>query len=758
MSSLYKKVVITSLLVSSLSANDNALLNESLENLLNTDIQSKAQVGTRGKAKDSLHSNAPVDVITLKQIQNSGVTTLTDLLSYYVADFTSHRTSLADGVDHIVQYTLRGMQADQILVLLNSKRYHPSSLVSTSQGTSFVDLNSIPLEAINRVEILRDGAAAQYGSDAITGVINIILKSKDESTLTLHGGMRKEGDGEETQADSFVNIPLEYDGFINFTISANHKNSTNRAGKDSRVTPSRVTMHFGLPDSKALQMAMNSEVVSKNNTIFYSNIITNYKESEASTFFRTPDASRAIYPEGFLPMLKDTILDYSLAFGAEGNFIDGTHWDMSNVYGYNSSDFSLRNSMNYDLNASSPTSFDNGKLATKQNTTNIDVKKTVDKLIVSGGLEYRYEDYSIKSGDEASYYGTGSQGFPGYQPSNEVDQSRESYAAYIDTIFNISENFSTDLALRYENFSDFGDTTNYKAATKYQLTPKLLLRATTSTGFRAPSMSQNSYSYTSSSLSSGVLRKKGIFQPNHPVSKSLGAKKLQAEKSTHYSLGFVYEPNKNSYLMVDSFLVHVKERILLSQKLSASTPEQIAIFNQYNVSGVQYFTNIGDITTSGIDIKYNSLYTFKNDSSLDTTLWFNYSKNKVDNKNALSTSKIVTIEEGMPKESVKLLNVYKISDTTVGVNINYYGTYKNTIGSSKVFSFDSLVTTDLNINYNYKKNIDFSIGGFNIFDVHPSKWDRSNQFFGSDGIMPYSYRSPVNYSGAYYYLAIKYRF
>jgi iron complex outermembrane recepter protein len=749
-------LAISSIAISSLIADDELLLDKSLESLLNTNIQTKSQVGTRDTSKDYLQSSSPVDVITLGQIQISGVTKLTDLLNYYISGFTVTRTSLADGIDHIVQYTLRGMKADQILVLVNGKRYHPSSLVSTSQGTSFVDLNSIPLIAINRVEVLRDGAAAQYGSDAIAGVINVILKTNDENSLSIHSGLRKEGDGEQTQFDGYLNIPLNYDGFINLSISANNQNSTNRAGLDRRLSTPAVTMHYGIPDSQNIGAVFNSEIVSTSNNIFYSNLIFNYHESEASTFYRTPDSSRPIYPNGFLPMLKDTILDYSLTLGAKGKLKDGTSWDVSNVYGYNSSDFSLSNSMNYDLDASSPTSFSNGKLATKQNIINIDLKKPIENFVLSGGLEYRFENYAINSGDSASYFATGSQGFPGYQPSNEISENRNSYAMYLDTLYNPIDDFSLNLALRYEKYSDFGDTTNYKLSTKYKLTPKVLLRATTSSGFRAPSMSQNNYSYTSSSLTDDTLSNKGIFQPEHPASESLGARKLNAEESEHYSMGVVFKPNKNSSLMIDPFLVKVNDRILLGEKLRATTAEQQAIFDQYNISSIQYFTNIANLKTHGIDIKYNNLYTFRNNHQLDTTLWFNYSEITVENKSDLSDSTTNDLEKIRPKKYVKLLNVYKMPNTTIGFNINYFDYFYQTKGNDTT-KFDYMVTADLNIDYKLAKNLNISMGGFNIFNTIPNKWDRSNKYFGDDGIMPYSQQTPVDYSGAYYYLSLKYR-
>lgn len=742
---------LSTLVATPLLANDSNLMDKSLEGLLGTNIQTKAQVGSRDISKNYLESSSPVDVITLENIRQSGVTNLTSLLNYFISSFTVSRSSISDGMDHIVQYSLRGMRADQILVLVNGKRFHSSSLVSTSEGTSFVDLNAIPLVAVNRVEVLRDGAAAQYGSDAIAGVINIILKTKDVNSLSIHSGKRQKGDGDLTQVDAFYQMPLDYDGFVNLSMSAKAQSSTNRAGLDRRISSPRVTTHYGIPESDSFGVVLNSEVVSPDNDVFYSTLLVNYNESEASTFFRIPDEERPLYPEGFLPMLKDSILDYSLTFGMKGQLAGGISWDLSNIYGVNRSEFSLSNSMNYDLAEDSPTQFFNGKLITKQNVTNLDLKKSVNDFVLSAGLEYRFENYQVKSGDSASYYATGSQGFPGYGPNNEVDADRRSQSLYIDTLYSPSEKFTANLALRYENYSDFGETTNYKFSTKYQLTPQTMLRATTSTGFRAPSMSQQNYSYTSSSLNGDTLTMKGIFQPQHPASRVLGATDLKAEKSQHYSVGLVYQPNNHSAFMVDPFLVTVNDRILLSDRTGAVTDQQQAIFDQYQISGVQYFSNVADLKTHGVDIKYNQLHRFKNSHSLETTLWYHFSQVSVKNSAELSALLNEDLEKSRPQEYLKLLNIYQAKNLAVAFNINHFGHFYRTKGADTT-KFTRLTTADLDIAYRYNKHIQWHLGGFNIFNTIPNKWDRSNKYFGYDGIMPYSQRSPVDYSGAYYYL------
>ena len=756
----YKLVGFATLLISNLLYANNM----SLEDILNTKTELKSQIGSRDNAKNFLDSNSPVDVITAQQIKNSSQTKLTDVLKYFVAGFNTTESSITDGSDHIRSFTLRGMSSDQILVLINGKRLHTSAQFHEnahiiSSGTTHVDLNTIPLIAIQRIEILRDGAAAQYGSDAISGIINIILKGQNSNNeISVYTEKRKAGDGEKYQVDGFVSIPLKYDGFTNIGISLNEQVQTQRAGADRRINPSQVHTHVGIPDSKNLSVALNSEIIQENDILFYTNALFNYKHSKASTFYRTPSASRAIYPEGFLPIINIKNLDYSITTGLSGIFKDSTTWDISNVYGYNKFNYNSYDTMNFTLGSSSPTSFDLGSLIFIQNTTNLDLKKKINNLTLAGGLEYRYENYQIKSGDEKSYSGTGSQGYTGYMSQNKVDASRENYALYLDTTYKYNEKLNTQLAGRFEDYSDFGSTKDLKLALGYKMIPNLLLRTTASTGFRAPSLAQSNFSHVSSVLTNGTLQQKGIFTPNHAVSQSLGAKSLKPESSKHFTAGTVYQFSNNSSLMIDYFHTRVDDKIIISEKKSAQTAEQIDVFTQYGVASAAYLTNGINTKTQGIDIKYNQQYTFTNSSSLESTLWFNYNKNKVVSLNeTFSDAKITAIERVQPRTSIKFLNNYKIDEFNYGLNISRFSAIHQMLGGVD-YKFDAVITVDLNINYKVNKNFDISFGGNNIFDEMPDKWDRSNPYVGYDGIIPYTGNSPIGYSGAYYYLKATMKF
>jgi iron complex outermembrane receptor protein len=733
---------------------------DSLEDIMNMESELKADIGSRSGSRSFLDSNSPIDIITSKQIEKSGLTSLTDVLRYFIAGFNAPETSVADGSDHIRAFTLRGMSPDQILVLVNGKRLHTSALLHVNgtigRGSSGVDLDTIALSAIEKVEILRDGAAAQYGSDAISGVINIILKGMGQkNSISVHSGKRKSGDGTQLSVDTFISKPLKYDGFINLTLQAKNQEQTNHAGKGKT--------HVGIPDSKNFLALLNIEMPQENNTNIYANALFNYRDSEASAFFRPfnhDGNTTLIYPNGFLPIINAKIVDYSITTGVKGEFLDGYFWDLSNVYGYNNIDYFVSDSMNYSLGATSPTSFSNGSLSFLQNTTNLDLRKSTDMFELAGGLELRYENYEIKAGDLASYADGGSQGFSGYAPENEVKDSRNSYAAYFDTTYNISNALSVQGAMRYENFSDFGATSNVKLAVAYKATEDILLRTALSTGFRAPSLSQSFYSHTSTF--GGNIE--GTFRPDHEVSKSLGAENLKAEKSKHFTIGTVYQPTNNTFLMVDYFFISVDDRIMLSNDLNATTPAQVAIFAANNVSKARFFTNAVNTETKGIDIKFNHIHTFQNSSVIDFSIWYNYSQNRVVGFNDTSTTRansfeqIDRIENGQPKDSVRILSSYSIKDLTSTLNISRYGSYSQVINNVS-YKFNPAWTADLDISYKIKNGFNVALGANNILDTIPNKWNGlSGDFYGYDGIKPYSRYSPFGYSGAYYYVRATWNF
>ena len=771
-------ILCSSLLLTNLLVASETLYDESLEDILKTDSELKVDIGSREGARNFLDSRMPVDVVTYKQIENSGSTTLTEALRYFVPGFNAASTSVADGSDHVQSYTLRGMRSDQILVLINGKRVHTSALLRVNRtvgyGSSHVDLDTIALASIERVEILRDGAAAQYGSDAISGVINIILKGAGhKSSVSVHAGQRQEGDGTKLYAETFIAIPLKNDGFVNVTMSAISQEETQRAGADRRVDLPEVQTHAGIPESKNYHAVLNAEVLEIDDVILYSNVIFNYRDSEASAFFRPynedngiyPQSAKERYPNGFLPMINAKILDYAMSIGVKGEF-SGIEWDLSNVYGVNDFNFNVFDSMNYDLGLASPSSFDNGSLISTQNTTNLDLRKRLDQFDLAGGLEYRYERYEIEAGDNASYTDSGySQGFAGYRTENEVDSDRNSYAVYLNGTYHFTKDLSLEAAGRYEDYSDFGSTTNFKLALGYKVAPKLFLRSSGSTGFRAPSLAQSNYSHTSSFGSANAdISTQGIFRVNHEVAKSLGAQDLEAETSKHFTLGGVYQPSKEISFMVDYFYTDVKDKIMLSSSMSASTPEQQAVFDAYGVSAANFFTNAVDTKTEGIDLKFNYHLLLTNDGILDLGIWYSYNNNKITAFNdgtiteENSYKEIDRIKNGQPKDSVRILTNYKVDAWNVMMNLSRYGSYQQVI-LNQAYTFESAWTTDLDISYQVNDSIKIAIGGTNIFDIIPNKWDDlSGIGYGYDGILPYSNYSPFGYSGAYYYLKATIKF
>ncbi len=744
---------------------EDTLDDESLEDLLATDIEMKTDIGSRSGEKNILNANAPVDVITAKQIAQSGLSSLTHVLRYYIAGFNAPETSVADGSDHVRAFTLRGMAADQVLVLINGKRVHSSALLHVNgvigRGSSNVDLDTIALGAIERIEILRDGAAAQYGSDAIAGVINIVLKGMGQkNALTLNSGMRSKGDGTLMQAEGTVVIPLRYDGFINTTLSADRQQQTWRGGLDQRLTTPRVDTHVGIPAATNYKAVVHAEIPLRNGIMPYVTALSNRRDSRASAFFRPPSASNSmLYTAGFLPEIAAKITDYTVTAGIKGEWGDGLLWDLSQTYGNNRFDFSVNNSMNYTLAAASPTSFNNGGLQFIQQTTNLDIEQDFSAWNFAAGGEFRSENYQISAGEVASYTGSATQGFAGFRPENAVHNGRSAYALYADGSYHPFDVLSIEAAIRSERYSDFGSTTNIKLSAMYQPIPTLMIRTGVSTGFRAPSLSQLFYSQTSSFVDTvtGALTTQGTFRPNDPVAIALGAKPLKAENSRHFTIGTVFQPSKHFSLMVDYFYTLVDDRIMLSADLAGNTAAQAAILAANSVSKARFFVNGIATTTQGIDIRINSDYLLPQQRTLSWGFWFNYNRNRVSQFKRLhrlhpaSFDQIDRLENGQPKSSVKFLSGYQQKNWDLALNLNYFGSYRQVIGNTP-YAFDPNWTTDLNISYQLSPDFSIAVGGNNIFDITPNKWKGlSGNFYGNNGIKPYSRYSPFGYSGAYYY-------
>lgn len=764
MKNISLSLFVFSLTFTALSAED--LSQSSLEDLMGMESEAKAEVGSRSGSRDFLNSIVPIDVITQRQIKNSGQKKLTQILSYYIPGFNSPTPSIKDGSDHVPASTLRGLNPDQVLVLINGKRLHSSALLHVNdtigRGTSGVNLNTIAVASIDHIEILRDGAAAQYGSDAIAGVINIILKNGEyANAVSSKVGANLDGGGESVQADLFTSIPLEYDGYVNITADVQTQNKTDRAGIDSRdqytagVAGTTKTTPLGQPEATNYLLVVNSKAYYENDITFYTAILTNYQDSKNNAYFRTPkDANSSLYPNGFLPIIQTKMLDYSLTGGVTQTLNDGSSWDLSQTLGSNDFHYYVNNSMNYSMGTASPTSFDAGSLSNLQSVTNLDYKTQINALKIALGLEYKYGNYKIVAGDRASNVvdtnNTGSQGFPGFSPQNEVDASRNNYSVYLDLNYNFTEKLLFDGAMRFEDYSDFGSTTNYKLAFSYQLQPSLMLRASGSTGFKAPTLSQSHFTATATTTRAGVLKLTNTLSPSDPLAISLGAKALKPELSDHFTTGFVYKPAENLSFSSDYFYTKIKDRIMLSTDILNT--------NQL----YRYLTNAVNTKTQGVDVRVNYVYALENGANLSFNGAFSYAQTKVLSFNdtasglASSVEEKNRIENAQPKDNLKLLFNYDLHPLNVALNVNRYGAFKD-VYNNQVYDFKAQWSSDLDISYAVSKKLTCAIGGTNIFNSYPSKW--SDVGSGTTGsIVPYSSYSPLGYSGAYYYIRAIYEF
>jgi iron complex outermembrane receptor protein len=596
-------------------------------------------VGTRSTGRLKTETPVPVDVIKINQ---AGMPTarmdLTSILNMAAPSFNYNKQSGADGADHIDLGTLRGLGPDQTLVLINGKRRHQTAFVglfgSRGRGNSGADLNAFPQIAVDRIEILRDGASAQYGSDAMAGVMNIVLK-KDINHWTVNTGWSGYKDtkfnarstkstgqyyyGPSIDGNTY-NIGLNggfglgtSGGFINLSFDYLTQGKTYRQVKNNSLTSSdglpensgRRAFGDGSVNTMGGMYNMEIPITSDKNVVFYSFGGYNQKKSDAFAYTRNWNARPDRFPVSstgkllfdadimktsvkgdtfYNPHIQTTITDYSVAAGIKGKLPNGWNWDLSNTNGKN--DFHYYGDKTYNasiIGKISPTHFDDGSFNFAQNTINLDFSKSIvtsnnNNLNLGIGAEYRQEQYAIKKGEEASYIAyanpfdqaPGSQGFPGFSPADEVKSKRHNTAFYIDAELNASKKLLVDFASRFESYSDFGSILTYKFATRYKASKKLTLRGSVSSGFRAPSLQQMNFSNTITSFNGGQLVQSRIARNNDAITKAAGIPGLKEETSTSGSMGFSWKVCKGINLSVDGYGVGVKNRIVLSGLFNAS--------------------------------------------------------------------------------------------------------------------------------------------------------------------------------------------
>ena len=597
---------------------------------VDTSLDEVVVTGTRVASRTRLDSLAPVDVLSSESLESGSTTELAEALATVAPSLDFPRPSITDGTDHIRPATLRGLAPDQTLVLVNSKRRHTSALVnvngSIGRGSAAVDLNAIPLAAIETVEVLRDGASAQYGSDAIAGVINLRLRAArdgGDASLTYgeydtdvqtERGQRDASDGATMTATGWVGLPIGPEGFLTLTGEYRDRDPTSRGDFDNRVPGSPVTSRYGDAEVRDLTAYINAGLPVENDWGLYMWAGYQNREGSSAAFPRIFNDARnvpAIYPDGFLPLIATDIDDWAAAWGARGP-LAGWDADVSLVYGLNEVHYGVEDSLNTSYGADSQTSFDAGAMKYDQLVFNaglvrgFEVGNMPEPLNVAVGVEARRESYQIEDGEPASYdrgpvdgAPAGSQGFPGFQPANVLDRDRTAYSAYLDVEARITRQFLASFAVRGEDYSDFGSAVTGKLAGRFDFTDSFALRANVSSGFRAPSLQQEFFTSTATNFINGVPFEVGTFPATSQVAATLGAQPLDAEKSRNYSLGAVFRLG-GFEATVDAYRIDIRDRIVLSENLN--TPQVAALIAPFGANVARFFINGVETRTDGIDV------------------------------------------------------------------------------------------------------------------------------------------------------------
>ncbi|WP_375240731.1 TonB-dependent receptor domain-containing protein [Polaribacter sp.] len=766
------------------------------------DLDEVQVVGSRNKNRVASDTPVAIDFIDIeKTATKSSQVEVNQFLQYAIPSFNATKQSGADGADHIDPATIRGLGPDQTLVLINGKRRHQASLINLygtrGRGNSGTDLNAIPISAIKRIELLRDGASAQYGSDAIAGVLNIVLKDNDnsldvKSTFGFYNAdpnrfFPKRTDGFTTKLGLNYGTKISKNGFFNFSAEAISLENTTRPATEAREK-------YGQAEVKGVSFFLNSEIPIYKSTKLYFNGGVNYKNTEAFAFTRKPQSERnvlEIYPTGFNPLITSKIIDNSFSVGLLTTYKDWSV-DLNNTFGRNNFHYFIKNTLNATLVENSPTEFDAGGHQLIQNTTSVDFSKYFNEKTygfnVALGLEHRLDKYKIFSGEEASYaaydvndnlvnsdtsledYKTfngkirpvGSQGFPGYSPENELDKSRSNFSFYLDTEVDFSKKFMIGSAVRYEYYSDFGSTLNFKFASRYKISDKFNLRGSYSTGFRAPSLAQIYYNLTFTNFIGSKPSESFLVPNNSPIARRFNIEKLKEEKAKNFSLGFATKFNKSFNATFDAYYVAVKDRIILSGNFDAS---DLGL----GIENVQFFANGVSTKTTGIDVVLNWYKNFENSKlSLDFSGNINHmiitdiNNKELDEETFFGKREQQYLLASAPNNKFSLGVNYQYKKLKTALNFTRFSSvilidwqisqdlanFNNSEAERLDASIDIYqpkLTTDLHFSYQFNKLINLQIGANNLFNIYPTKQE---SFTDSGGLWD---ATQMGTNGSFYY-------
>lgn len=796
------------------------------------ELQEVVVTGSRRAVSTALQSHAPVDVVTSAQLQATGATSVAKALTQ-LSPSASLPTTPAGGFAASTppSIALRGLAGDQTLVLINGKRRHNSSYFTRQayaggRGAAVVDLSLIPISAVKRIEILRDGAAAQYGSDAVAGVVNIILKDADEGGGVEYsfGGYEK-GDGEQHQLSGWKGIALPHDGFATLAFDLGQRESANNTNPDNRQiynpnVPNPYADYqyneensplrhwkFGAPKLKdQFNLLANAELPLNDQTKLYGFATYGQRTTIGENFAELPSNTSLLnrseyylkrYPDGRIPTTQVDVEDYALTLGVKhGDKNEKGEFDLFANYGSNKNSSVNINGINPSYGPDSPSTYFIGDNIAKQINVGIDYSKNFDvsflhsPLSFATGLSYRWDEYEQVAGDpiawtRGSYYnpsqtpGVGIPGiFAGITGEDQHSVDRNVYGFYVDLEADVTEKLNLGTAFRVEDYSDFGETVNGKLSGRYDLNPKVSVRGSASTGYRAPSTVQLGYSAFSVQTQQFPDGWRDVQQrtllPGSEAAQRLGGKDLDPEETTNYSLGFVFKPWEKTSLTLDLYQIDIDNRILLSDNITGSAVTNALAGTQYsNIGNVAFFNNLLDTRTRGLEVTAKHQLNF-NDYG-DVLLSLGYSQNKTRitasrdattiTGDTISSNTIATrntrslLEEATPKNKLTLGASWNISDWTVSTALRRYDefTTRHATDPKQDQTFSEQWIADLDIGFDahqWVSGLKFNIGANNLFNSFP---DRSNST-GVGGVTKYSFNSPEGANGAYYYAQIGYDF
>ncbi|WP_340676748.1 TonB-dependent receptor [Paraglaciecola sp.] len=848
-----------------------------------SNVEKIAIVGSRAAPRSIADSPVPIDIIGADELSKSGNTDMLEILKGTVPSLNVHSNPISDAASLVRPANLRGLPADSTLILLNGKRRHRSSVIAflgggINDGAQGPDISVIPSIALKQVEVLRDGAAAQYGSDAIAGVMNFVLKNDaDGGSLTARHGEYYEGDGTTTEISGNVGMPLTKDGFANLSFQYKNADATSRSVQrpdaaafgEAGLNVADPAQIWGTPEIKDdISIFGNIGLDLGNDKEFY--MFGNYAERDVrgGFYYRNPNTRGGIYggtirdvngvatrqpadidgdpdtttpeedawnaatptilvgsldgydqqlncpiveigdngipnpaaldsltaancfafnqilPEGFTPNFGGNITDTALTIGTKGEFkggiADGVFYDLSGTVGRSESTFAIYNTINASMGSDSPRDFQPGRYIQLEKNFNFDLVKSVDVgmydyLNVAGGLEWHEESFEVVVGDEASFiagpltsqgFGIGSNGFPGFKPSDGGISTRRNYAAYVDLEAPITEAFLLGAALRFEDYDTFGSTTNYKFTAQWHVTEELSLRSSISSGFRAPTVGQANVSNVQTNLDGGVLVDSALLPPTNPISVQLGGSELQPEESNSYTFGGIYTYD-DFFLTVDYYHIEVEDRISQSDKINLSQTDKDALKaagvpNVDSLQQVSFFTNDFDTTTQGVDVVASySADLFAGSSKF--SLAYNWNETEVTKFSAITGAfKVKRLEEDLPNHRGTFTWAQSYDDFSFFTRVNYYGEYQgvHVDYDATAITADSAITVDFEVNYFVNDAITLSAGAQNIFDQEATRInipaDRGIPNNNWGGV--YYETSPFGFNGGFYYVKATYNF